>query len=457
MTDRKNAPKTTVALDPGGRRSHRRANTGRDALGLDDETAGSVQAKTLGVNPLIDAASPLFVLIVYLRDQERSIDTDALRDKLLVLVRTFERDALAQGYDQKTVRRARYALAVTLDDVVLNLPWGYDEKWQDNPLVQILEGITFGGDEFFTLLDQVRKDPVRNKDLHELMYVCLSLGFQGKYRNRSQLSEGGELEAMRGRSFEEIDNQRGGIDEHLSPRWRGEETRRRPLRAFLPSWLLASLAVAVAAMLYVGTLFLTGEPVARAVAMTGPFPTTAVPIIDRPDDPVYVPPPPPPDPGPDRSELRLRSLLAELQTRGVIDGIESGQRFRIVVNSRDRDGNVMFQQGKSEITPVYAGFLRDIGFAVASETDGPVIVEGHTDKIPMRPGRLYSNNLELSLARAQAAERLLTAMPELAGRTVLPEAKGARNLRYLGDTKEVHDKNRRIEIIVRRRSAGEEQ
>jgi type IV/VI secretion system ImpK/VasF family protein len=39
-----------------------------------------------------------------------------------------------------------------------------------------------GGERFFTILEQMQQDPGRHAEVIELMYLCTSLGFEGRYR-----------------------------------------------------------------------------------------------------------------------------------------------------------------------------------------------------------------------------------------------------------------------------------
>ena len=41
-----------------------------------------------------------------------------------------------------------------------------------------------GGEKFFEILERLRAEPDRYIDLIELLYVCLALGYEGKYRAR---------------------------------------------------------------------------------------------------------------------------------------------------------------------------------------------------------------------------------------------------------------------------------
>ena len=79
------------------------------------------------------------------------------------------------------------------------------------------------------------------------MYLCISLGFQGRYR----LSSNGpvELDRLRGEIYALILHQHSAIESDLSPRWKGVAAPYRP-RAAIPVWVAASVALAIIAALF---------------------------------------------------------------------------------------------------------------------------------------------------------------------------------------------------------------
>ncbi len=97
-------------------------------------------------------------------------------------VREFEKRALATGLDTRSLRAARYALCATIDDMVLSTPWGSTSSWAAQSLTSIFHNEVSGGERFFDILEQMQKDLGRHSEVVELMYLCTSLGFEGRYR-----------------------------------------------------------------------------------------------------------------------------------------------------------------------------------------------------------------------------------------------------------------------------------
>ena len=78
----------------------------------------------VGLNPLEAAAAPLLSLIMRLKNTPTHPDPERLRLKMIEEIKAFAHNAGNQGVHEKIMFRARYVLCTTLDEVVLNTPWG---------------------------------------------------------------------------------------------------------------------------------------------------------------------------------------------------------------------------------------------------------------------------------------------------------------------------------------------
>ena len=109
-------------------------------------------------------------------------------------------------------------------------------------------------------------------------------------------------------------------------------------------------------------------------------------------------------------------------------------------------GETTFDSGKAELHPAFRPLLKKIG-VVLSQTEGEIIIAGHTDNVPLSGG-LFGSNLGLSMARAgSVAEYLLRTTPVDPKRL---STMGFGEYRPLtsNDTARGRRKNRRVEIIV---------
>jgi type IV/VI secretion system ImpK/VasF family protein len=222
------ADATVVMPAPG-----RRPGQFRFAPSLDRHATAADLAALGGLNPLIEAANPLLAAAPQIRHALRHPDPTGLHARLRAALDAFERAALAAGAPEEHRFVARYALCALLDDAAATTPWG--RNWISHGLAADLHGDTVGADKFFALLDPMLAQPGVYKDLLEFFYICLALGFEGKYRG-----EAGRLALaqVRTRLYGIIAARRPPAGGELSARWRGAELRaQRSLLALARAWL----------------------------------------------------------------------------------------------------------------------------------------------------------------------------------------------------------------------------
>ncbi len=135
-----------------------------------------------GLNPLINAAASLIAVFEKTRSSMTHSDIGGLHQRLVSEIRNFENKLREQGVAPEITLSARYVMCSVLDETVLNTPWGSESAWAQRTLLSVFHNETSGGEKFFLILDRMRQSPAENLHMIELMYVCLSLGFEGKYR-----------------------------------------------------------------------------------------------------------------------------------------------------------------------------------------------------------------------------------------------------------------------------------
>ncbi|MGO1768071.1 MAG: type IVB secretion system protein IcmH/DotU, partial [Advenella sp.] len=210
-----------------------------------------------GSNTLVAAANPLLVLIPQIRNTRSHPSPAQLREHLVDEVRQFELRAQHAGIRNETILGARYCLCTALDEAAALTPWGGGGMWSANSLLVTFHNETWGGEKFFQLLAKLSQNPAQHIDLLELLYYCLVLGFEGRYRvvdnGRSQ------LETLRQRLLLILRNARGQYAAALSPHWQDAPILNKVRRLPIPLWVFAVLAVALGFVSFLGLQWSLGD------------------------------------------------------------------------------------------------------------------------------------------------------------------------------------------------------
>ena len=145
-------------------------------------------------------------------------------------------------------------LCSALDEAVLSTPWGGQSEWGGQSLLVTLHRETWGGEKFFDMLQNICADPARHIDLMELQYVCLALGFGGKY-GKSSIAGIHAWQKFKRIYSAGSANYRGVPAPELSLHWRGMQDRRNPVIRYVPWWVVGAftLVVLAAAFIYYHT------------------------------------------------------------------------------------------------------------------------------------------------------------------------------------------------------------
>jgi type VI secretion system protein ImpK len=422
--------RTIIRPSPGGRRP---ALAAAPAAPVED-VGEIVQA---GLDPLLAAAGPLLQLLAKLRNTLHPPDAGDLRGRAAREVRQFEQRCRAANIPAELLSPAHYALCASLDDAVLNTPWGATGVWQTRPLSAGFHNETNLGEGFFRRLDQVRQTPDAALSVLELMYLCLALGFQGPYR--SSPDGPGALEQLRADVYALIQLHRPATAAALSARWQGISAPYRPARAVVPVWVVASAALAAVALVFAWALIGLNDQSDALFAQMLAAPPDHMPTIARTG--LVQPLPPPPQAEPDILD-RLRAVLKPQIDQHLVEVL--GTAATPIVRIRN---HFIFGAGSATVQPGSTALLERIGTALKDEP-GSVSVIGYTDNEPIHTVR-FPSNFQLSASRAQAVKAMLARTIGEAGRL---SAEGRADAEPLepNTTAAGRETNRRIEVVLHR-------
>lgn len=124
-----------------------------------------------------------------------------------------------------------------------------------------------------------------------------------------------------------------------------------------------------------------------------------------------------------------------------IEIIQSGKGITL----RLKD-TLLFDSASAEIKPNSLDTISDIANFLTT-VDNPVIIEGHTDSIPIK-NSIYATNWELSSARAINLIKYLTENYKLSPKRLSAVGYGEYAPIYDNTTNKGREKNRRVDIII---------
>ena len=335
-----------------------------------------------GLDPLVRAASSVLMLAGQLRGTLAAPDVAGLRRHALDEIYKFEERARSSGAANETVLAARYALCATLDEAVLSTPWGAQSEWAQQTLLVSLHREAWGGEKFYAMLERISQDPERHIALMEVQYLCLVVGFTGKYhveaRGHARLAE------VRQALYRRIREHRGAAASELSLRWRGVEDRRNRLIRYVPWWVIGAAALVIVAVTYAAyaaRLGTVAAPIQASLASVGLDAFSA-----------------PSTPAP--SGVTLKQLLAPEEARGALS-VED-QQGRTLITLLEPN---LFPSGSATLNADVVPLVRLVAQAI-DRVPGRVLVVGHTDDQPVRSLR-YRDNFDLSRERAVSVAKVL--------------------------------------------------
>ncbi|ADU50807.1 OmpA/MotB domain protein [Thermaerobacter marianensis DSM 12885] len=156
--------------------------------------------------------------------------------------------------------------------------------------------------------------------------------------------------------------------------------------------------------------------------------------------------------GPPGEEERLRDLVD--QVNAALRDAGLGGRASAQLTDRGVaiifEDQVFFDLGRADLRPEGRELLRRLA-PILARVPGTILVEGHTDNLPIHSDR-FPSNWELSTARATTVVRFLAEQAGLDPRRLAAAGYGEWRPRFPNTSEANRARNRRVEIVVLRQS-----
>jgi type VI secretion system protein ImpK len=193
----------------------------------------------------------LLTAIERLRSDRQTVnDAQLFRRQILDSTKAAVQRARAQvGYAAEDIRMATLAVIGMLDETILKLQNPVFGDWSRQPLQEELFGTHTAGEVFFENLRALlnRENSADLADVLEVYYLCLLLGYRGRY----SLGGSADLEAVMAATARKIRHIRGGFS-GLSPAF---NPHAEPVTKTRDPWLPRFVTCAAACLLLAIVLF----------------------------------------------------------------------------------------------------------------------------------------------------------------------------------------------------------
>lgn len=137
----------------------------------------------------------------------------------------------------------------------------------------------------------------------------------------------------------------------------------------------------------------------------------------------------------------LEKELLGYKESGLSVSIKNGKVYVSV------EEKLLFQSGKTDVSPQGKKALLKVCQSIKNVKDFEIMVEGHTDDVPIKTAR-FEDNWDLSVLRATSVIRIMIKEGEIDPKKVIPAGRSYYFPAESTETAEAKAKNRRIEIIL---------
>ncbi len=195
---------------------------------------------------LADISSESLMLILQLRAANDYGDPSTLKTRVVDMFDGFEQNARSVAIDNEKIRQAKFALVAFLDETVISSNWLRKDEWLTEPLQIKLFDTFNAGEEFFTNLHSLRQRASSNKEVLEVYYLCLTLGFKGMYQLQSPETLRRVVDDLNLELHPELYN---AIDA-ISPNGKPKENFIQIIRGGVPFWVYPVSTIIICIVFY---------------------------------------------------------------------------------------------------------------------------------------------------------------------------------------------------------------
>lgn len=218
-------------------------------------------SSTRPAKSLMDMLYDGFLMLFLLKSGQEPKDAASFAARMQQFLADFERNAKKQDIPAEDVYATKYAFCAAVDETVLNSGFSIRDTWMLQPLQLTMFGEQLAGENFFNRLEDLRAQGARRLQSLEVYYMCLLLGFQGKYLIEGQ-EKLGYLTARLGDEIALLRGKRTGF----APHWAIPDKISHTLKRDVPLWTIGAVFALIGMVAYLGLGRTLGNDMQTAMA-----------------------------------------------------------------------------------------------------------------------------------------------------------------------------------------------
>lgn len=205
---------------------------------------------------LVSLATPVLDLVMRIRAGQ-IVPSAEMRQLVDGRLKDLETRGAQLGFKEAQLQSVKFALAAFVDETVLAGGFAVRNEWERSPLQLQYFQEQFAGVKFFDRLEALLKNAEAEADVIEVYYLCLLLGFKGKYHIYLEDQLPGVLQNVAGQ-LQRVGRLKNSL---LSPHWKINDQPAPPQESkvpTMPAWvkLVALGSLALVALSYLLFQFL---------------------------------------------------------------------------------------------------------------------------------------------------------------------------------------------------------
>jgi type VI secretion system protein ImpK len=199
------------------------------------------------VNSMSDLLYDGFYALFLLKSRNAPKDDAELAVRMQRYMADFDKNAKHLEVSPEDIHLAKFAFCATVDEIILKSQFKVRDSWELRPLQLTMFGEQLAGETFFVKLEELRAKGAKHVQALEVYYMCLLLGFQGKY-----MIDGSEkLRYLTARLGDEIASMKGKRAP-FAPHWSRPDKVSHQLKTETPLWVISSVFALLGLVAYLG-------------------------------------------------------------------------------------------------------------------------------------------------------------------------------------------------------------